>query len=150
MSASEDVPAFFRSMGSGSPKPRHKFCGVFCPVEGATDSKTLDLSSVSPCRGDGRVIDKQGDVGRKVEIRTSAGKEALQNLGDTVGTGGAFVRSHASVIHPSLLGSESGFTRPFLSFLKQAHLIAIEKCTRKSKKKHNMFSVHKKTYKFHI
>uniref|UniRef100_A0AAX7UFD5 Dihydropyrimidinase-related protein 2 n=1 Tax=Astatotilapia calliptera TaxID=8154 RepID=A0AAX7UFD5_ASTCA len=67
-------------------KPRQKFCGVFCPVEGSSDSKTLDFDALSACRGrsDGRVIDRQTDISqpRKVEIRESTGKEALQNLDD--------------------------------------------------------------------
>uniref|UniRef100_A0A7N8YFJ7 Dihydropyrimidinase-related protein 2 n=1 Tax=Mastacembelus armatus TaxID=205130 RepID=A0A7N8YFJ7_9TELE len=74
-------------MGSDSPtRPRQKFCGMFCPVEGSSDSKTLDFDALSACRGrsDGRVIDRQTDISqpRKVEIRESTGKEALQNLDD--------------------------------------------------------------------
>uniref|UniRef100_A0A673C6B0 Dihydropyrimidinase-related protein 2 n=1 Tax=Sphaeramia orbicularis TaxID=375764 RepID=A0A673C6B0_9TELE len=67
-------------------QPRQKFCGVFCPVEGSSDSKTLDFDALSACRGrsEGRVIDRQTDISqpRKVEIRESTGKEALQNLDD--------------------------------------------------------------------
>lgn len=88
MAAPEDVPAFFKNMGSGSPKPRQKFCGMFCPVEGSSDSKTLDFDSLSTSKSaqpGGRVIEKQGDISRpKVEIRHSTGKEALQNLNDKV------------------------------------------------------------------
>ncbi|MFT7817468.1 dihydropyrimidinase-related protein 2 isoform X1 [Arapaima gigas] len=93
MSAAGDVPAFFKNMGSGSPKPRPKFCGMFCPVEGAAENKTLDLDSLSAApraapRDDPPVIDRQRDVAspRRVEIRRSAGKEALQNLGDPQNT----------------------------------------------------------------
>lgn len=87
MSTAGEVPAFFKSMGSDSPaRPRQKFCGVFCPVEGSADNKTLDLDALSACRGrsEGRVIDRQTDISkpRKVEIRESTGKEALQNLDD--------------------------------------------------------------------
>uniref|UniRef100_A0A8C2XLX7 Dihydropyrimidinase like 2b n=1 Tax=Cyclopterus lumpus TaxID=8103 RepID=A0A8C2XLX7_CYCLU len=87
MSTAGEVPDFFRSMGSDSPsRPRQKFCGMFCPVEGSSDSKTLDFDALSACRGrsDGRVIDRQTDISqpRKVEIRESTGKEALQNLDD--------------------------------------------------------------------
>uniref|UniRef100_A0A669CQU3 Dihydropyrimidinase-related protein 2 n=1 Tax=Oreochromis niloticus TaxID=8128 RepID=A0A669CQU3_ORENI len=87
MSTAGEVPAFFQRMGSDSPaRPRQKFCGVFCPVEGSSDSKTLDFDALSACRGrsDGRVIDRQTDISqpRKVEIRESTGKEALQNLDD--------------------------------------------------------------------
>uniref|UniRef100_A0A8C9XT88 Dihydropyrimidinase-related protein 2 n=1 Tax=Sander lucioperca TaxID=283035 RepID=A0A8C9XT88_SANLU len=59
---------------------------MFCPVEGSSDSKTLDFDALSACRSksDGRVIDRQTDISqpRKVEIRESTGKEALQNLDD--------------------------------------------------------------------
>ncbi|KAG7480671.1 hypothetical protein MATL_G00058750 [Megalops atlanticus] len=93
MSTTEEVPAFFKSMGSGSPKPRQKFCGMFCPVEDSTENKTLDFDSLSVGRAggrtDNRVIDKQRDISqpaaRKVEIRRSTGKEALQNLNDEYG-----------------------------------------------------------------
>ncbi|XP_028563486.2 dihydropyrimidinase-related protein 2 isoform X1 [Podarcis muralis] len=109
----EEVPAFFKNLGSGSPKPRQKFCGMFCPVEGSLENKTIDFDSLSVGRGSfssssgGRIVAKQKDVahlgpdaqshyswqsrkggepsvdfGRKVEIRRSTGKEALQNLND--------------------------------------------------------------------
>lgn len=106
----EEVPAFFKNLGSGSPKPRQKFCGMFCPVEGSLENKTIDFDSLSVGRGSNKVVAKQKDVahlgpdaqsvysrqsgkggepsvdfGRKVEIRTATGKEALQNLNDKVG-----------------------------------------------------------------
>ncbi|PWA26953.1 hypothetical protein CCH79_00000684 [Gambusia affinis] len=89
MSTAGEVPPFFHSVGSDSPnRPRQKFCGVFCPVEGSSEAKTLDFDALSACRGrsaaGGRVIDRQSDISqpRKVEIRESTGKEALQNLDD--------------------------------------------------------------------
>ncbi|XP_053874394.1 dihydropyrimidinase-related protein 2 isoform X3 [Malaclemys terrapin pileata] len=103
----EEVPAFFKNLGSGSPKPRQKFCGMFCPVEGSLENKTIDFDSLSVGRGASRIVAQQRDVahlgsdsqslssrqgrkggepsvefGRKVEIRAAAGKEALQNLND--------------------------------------------------------------------
>ncbi|KAG8539630.1 hypothetical protein GDO81_020612 [Engystomops pustulosus] len=83
----EEVPAFFKNMGSGSPKPRQKFCGMFCPVEGSSENKTINFDSLSACRGSGRVIEQQKDVtpsdpARKIEIKCSYGKEALQYLND--------------------------------------------------------------------
>ena len=110
----EEVPAFFKNLGSGSPKPRQKFCGMFCPVEGSSENKTIDFDSLSVGRGSGQVVAQQRDVahlgpdpqppysrqgrraggepsvesGRKVEIRRASGKEALQNINDQVGTGG--------------------------------------------------------------
>lgn len=89
MSAAGDVPAFFQKMGSSSPNhPRQKFCGMFCPVEGSAENKTLDFDSLSS--GKGRVIERQKDISkpRKVEIRRSTGKEILQNLNDEVRAAG--------------------------------------------------------------
>ncbi|KAM6235111.1 uncharacterized protein LJ264_013972 [Porphyrio hochstetteri] len=105
----EEVPAFFKNLGSGSPKPRQKFCGMFCPVEGSLENKTIDFDSLSVGRGSNKVVAKQKDVAhlgpdaqsvysrqsgkggepsvdcwRKVEIRSATGKEALQNLNDKV------------------------------------------------------------------
>uniref|UniRef100_A0A8C1KYV1 Dihydropyrimidinase-related protein 2 n=1 Tax=Cyprinus carpio TaxID=7962 RepID=A0A8C1KYV1_CYPCA len=58
-------------------QPRQKFCGMFCPVEGSAENKTLDFDSLSS--GKGRVIERQKDISkpRKVEIRRSTGKEIL-------------------------------------------------------------------------
>uniref|UniRef100_A0A8C8R8J9 Dihydropyrimidinase-related protein 2 n=1 Tax=Pelusios castaneus TaxID=367368 RepID=A0A8C8R8J9_9SAUR len=50
-SSTEEVPAFFKNLGSGSPKPRQKFCGMFCPVEGSLENKTIDFDSLSVGRG---------------------------------------------------------------------------------------------------
>lgn len=109
----EEVPAFFKNLGSGSPKPRQKFCGMFCPVEGSSENKTIDFDSLSVGRGSGQVVAQQRDVAhlgpdpqppysrqgrraggepsvessRKVEIRRASGKEALQNINDQVGMG---------------------------------------------------------------
>ncbi|XP_069467522.1 dihydropyrimidinase-related protein 4 isoform X1 [Ambystoma mexicanum] len=37
----------FAGLGSGSPKPRQKYGGMFCNVEGAFENKTLDFDSLS-------------------------------------------------------------------------------------------------------
>uniref|UniRef100_A0A8C2JYJ7 Dihydropyrimidinase-related protein 2 n=1 Tax=Cyprinus carpio TaxID=7962 RepID=A0A8C2JYJ7_CYPCA len=63
MSAAGDVPAFFQNMGSSSPnQPRQKFCGMFCPVEGSAENKTLDFDLLSS--GKGRVIERQKDISK--------------------------------------------------------------------------------------
>ncbi|KAJ3606056.1 hypothetical protein NHX12_028099 [Muraenolepis orangiensis] len=85
MSSTGEFPSFFKSLGTDSPRSRQKFCGMFCPVEGSADSKTLDLQGSQAAKktpGDGRVIDRQTDISqpRKVEIHECKGKEALQNL----------------------------------------------------------------------
>ncbi|XP_038266929.1 dihydropyrimidinase-related protein 4 isoform X1 [Dermochelys coriacea] len=41
-----DLPAYFAALGSGSPKPRQKFGGMFCSVEGAFENKTLHLDAL--------------------------------------------------------------------------------------------------------
>ncbi|KAF4019426.1 hypothetical protein G4228_011267 [Cervus hanglu yarkandensis] len=117
----EEVPAFFKNLGSGSPKPRQKFCGMFCPVEGSSENKTIDFDSLTVGRGSGQVVAQQRDVAhlgpdpqtpysrqgrraggepsvessRKVEIRRASGKEALQNINDQVGFGAMKLASSA-------------------------------------------------------
>uniref|UniRef100_A0AAV2J0Z9 Uncharacterized protein n=1 Tax=Knipowitschia caucasica TaxID=637954 RepID=A0AAV2J0Z9_KNICA len=56
-----------------------QFCGVFCPVDGVTGGVGLGLDA---CRGRGGA-DGQTETSqpkKKVQIRESKGKEALQNL----------------------------------------------------------------------
>uniref|UniRef100_A0A8C7TAP4 Dihydropyrimidinase like 2b n=1 Tax=Oncorhynchus mykiss TaxID=8022 RepID=A0A8C7TAP4_ONCMY len=62
---STTVPVFFTNMGSGSPKPRQKLCGMFCPVEGSGNSKTLEFQSLpgSSSRSDGHLPAKGQDTG---------------------------------------------------------------------------------------
>ncbi|XP_053547719.1 dihydropyrimidinase-related protein 4 isoform X2 [Bombina bombina] len=42
-----ESPNFFSNLGSGSPKPRQKFGGMFCNVEGAFENKTINFDSLS-------------------------------------------------------------------------------------------------------
>lgn len=42
-----DVPSYFSKLGSGSPKPRQKYGGMFCNVEGAFENKTINFDSLS-------------------------------------------------------------------------------------------------------
>uniref|UniRef100_A0A8C1JBG1 Dihydropyrimidinase-related protein 2 n=1 Tax=Cyprinus carpio TaxID=7962 RepID=A0A8C1JBG1_CYPCA len=78
MSAAGDVPAFFQNMGSSSPnQPRQKFCGMFCPVEGSAENKTLDFDLLSS--GKGRVIERELVLSRAVSGWTGciSGEEIL-------------------------------------------------------------------------
>uniref|UniRef100_A0A8C8CIY8 Amidohydrolase-related domain-containing protein n=1 Tax=Oncorhynchus tshawytscha TaxID=74940 RepID=A0A8C8CIY8_ONCTS len=70
-----------------SPMPRQKFCGMFCPVEGSGDSKTLDFQSLpgGSRRSDGQVIDRQTDISQpRVEIREKRSSCGSQALGSRV------------------------------------------------------------------
>ncbi|KAK0132688.1 Dihydropyrimidinase-related protein 2 [Merluccius polli] len=93
MSATGEFPSFFKTMGTSSPRRhRQQFCGMFCPVDGSGDSKTLHLDSdqnadaaaaAAAAAQGAAVIDRQADLlqpPRRVEIHQSKGKEALQNL----------------------------------------------------------------------
>uniref|UniRef100_A0A8C0IXY6 Dihydropyrimidinase-related protein 4 n=1 Tax=Chelonoidis abingdonii TaxID=106734 RepID=A0A8C0IXY6_CHEAB len=51
-------PAYFAALGSGSPKPRQKFGGMFCSVEGAFENKTLDLDALSGGRRGGQTPER--------------------------------------------------------------------------------------------
>ncbi|XP_070802484.1 dihydropyrimidinase-related protein 4 isoform X1 [Pituophis catenifer annectens] len=43
----EELPDYFAALGAGSPKPRQKYGGMFCNVEGAFENKTLNFASFS-------------------------------------------------------------------------------------------------------
>lgn len=44
----DDEGSLFSKLGTDSPKPRVKFGGMFCNVEGAYENKTLNFESFSP------------------------------------------------------------------------------------------------------
>eukprot|EP00061_Rhincodon_typus_P009908 g33756.t1 len=50
----EDLPVYFAKLGTGSPKPRQKYGGMFCNVEGAYENKTIDFDSLSVGKRSGR------------------------------------------------------------------------------------------------
>lgn len=43
----EEVPTYFSKLGSESPKPRQKYGGMFCNVEGAFENKTINFEALS-------------------------------------------------------------------------------------------------------
>ncbi|XP_018106593.1 dihydropyrimidinase-related protein 3-B isoform X1 [Xenopus laevis] len=88
----DDLPVYLARPGSASQVPRVKYGGMFCNVEGAYESKTIDFDSLSvgqpnrrgtPMRP-GTANNKNDQISKeeppKVEISTTPGKEALQNL----------------------------------------------------------------------
>ncbi|MEQ2241156.1 hypothetical protein ILYODFUR_022495 [Ilyodon furcidens] len=44
----DDCSSLLSRLGSDSPRPRMKFGGMFCNVEGAFENKTLNFESFSP------------------------------------------------------------------------------------------------------
>lgn len=47
-SQEDDCSSLLSRLGSDSPRPRMKFGGMFCNVEGAFENKTLNFESFSP------------------------------------------------------------------------------------------------------
>uniref|UniRef100_A0A8C4HNP5 Dihydropyrimidinase like 3 n=1 Tax=Dicentrarchus labrax TaxID=13489 RepID=A0A8C4HNP5_DICLA len=75
--AEDDLPVYLARPGTADQVPRQKYGGLFCNVEGAFESKTIDFDALS--------VGQRGSQGKdspQVEIRTGGGKEVLQNLGD--------------------------------------------------------------------
>ncbi|KAG8135468.1 hypothetical protein E2320_008494 [Naja naja] len=56
----EELPDYFAGLGAGSPKPRQKYGGMFCNVEGAFENKTLNFASFG-CekRKESRKLDRE-------------------------------------------------------------------------------------------
>lgn len=108
--AEDDLPVYLARPGTADQVPRQKYGGLFCNVEGAFESKTIDFDALSVGQRGSRTprtakrdaghearspasdnksshespaANRQGgEDSPQVEIRTSGGKEVLQNLGD--------------------------------------------------------------------
>ncbi|XP_078509160.1 dihydropyrimidinase-related protein 3 isoform X1 [Lissotriton helveticus] len=99
----EELPFYLARPGTTAQVPRVKYGGMFSSVEGAFESKTLDFGALgvgqkgarsprSPSKPEVPQEKRQGDPGTPqsptgngvagIEIRTSGGKEVLQNLSD--------------------------------------------------------------------
>ncbi|CAB1425229.1 unnamed protein product [Pleuronectes platessa] len=48
LSPEDDCSSLLSRLGSDSPRPRMKYGGMFCSVEGAFENKTLNFESFSP------------------------------------------------------------------------------------------------------
>uniref|UniRef100_A0A8C7I748 Dihydropyrimidinase like 3 n=1 Tax=Oncorhynchus kisutch TaxID=8019 RepID=A0A8C7I748_ONCKI len=103
----DDLPVYLAIPGTADQVPRQKYGGMFCNVEGAYESKTIDFDALSvgqrgnqtprtakretalearnpinqssPCKESDTCYDKKYSG---IEIKTTKGKEVLQNLGD--------------------------------------------------------------------
>lgn len=110
--AEDDLPVYLARPGTADQVPRQKYGGLFCSVEDAFESKTIDFDALSVGQRGSRTprtakretgfeasspaSDSKSSSGVKspaanrrggldspqVEIRASCGKEVLQNLGD--------------------------------------------------------------------
>lgn len=77
----EELPAYFAALGTGSPKPRQKYGGMFCNVEGAFENKTLDFESLR---------------GGKRESQPSSRSDLSQRSSDSEGQSEASSGSHSA------------------------------------------------------
>ncbi|XP_044275961.1 dihydropyrimidinase-related protein 4 isoform X1 [Varanus komodoensis] len=57
----EELPTYFAALGTGSPKPRQKYGGMFCNVEDAFENKTLDFESLCGGKRGSQKL-RQGDL----------------------------------------------------------------------------------------
>nr|XP_003217490.1 PREDICTED: dihydropyrimidinase-related protein 3 isoform X1 [Anolis carolinensis] len=93
----EELPVYLARPGTADQVPRQKYGGMFCSVEGAFESKTLDFGALRvgqrgahprkdpapPAPREDGPLAAPGPAapGPGVEIRGPSGKERLQNLG---------------------------------------------------------------------
>uniref|UniRef100_A0A8C6Y2R6 Dihydropyrimidinase like 3 n=1 Tax=Naja naja TaxID=35670 RepID=A0A8C6Y2R6_NAJNA len=93
----EDLPVYLARPGTADQVPRQKYGGMFCNVEGAFESKTLDFGALSVGQRGARRAPSRDQEPQKqqspveatpkeppaggVEIRPPSGKQRLQNLG---------------------------------------------------------------------
>ncbi|XP_068114978.1 dihydropyrimidinase-related protein 4 [Hyperolius riggenbachi] len=79
-----EEPSYFSKLGSGSPKPRQKYGGMFCNVEGAFENKTLNFDSLSVGKRKG----EGSSSGAGSDGFSESGSES-SSLGSVEGMGGA-------------------------------------------------------------
>ncbi|XP_034062514.1 dihydropyrimidinase-related protein 3 isoform X1 [Gymnodraco acuticeps] len=110
--AEDDLPVYLARPGTADQVPRQKYGGLFCNVEGAFESKTIDFDAlsvgqrgsrtprtarretgqearspdsdrkISPVEESPAASKQGGKHSPRVEFSTSGSKEVLQNLGD--------------------------------------------------------------------
>lgn len=99
--AEEELPVYLARPGTADQVPRQKSGGLFCSVEDAFDSKTIDFDALSVGQRGSRIPrtvkreagqgerrspagaeNPAGNDAQKVQICSSGGKETLQNLED--------------------------------------------------------------------
>ena len=104
--AEDDLPVYLARPGTADQVPRQKHGGLFCSVEGAFESKTIDFDALSVGQRGSRTpriakretgrearspasdnrsspgveSPRRGAKDLRVEMRAGGGKEALQNL----------------------------------------------------------------------
>lgn len=106
----DELPVYLARPGTADQVPRQKHGGLFCSVEGAFESKTIDFDALSVGQrgsrtprtakrdtgqeamsptSDKRSLTVESDPANRlqvkdsgIEIKTAGGKEVLQNLGD--------------------------------------------------------------------
>ncbi|XP_055502633.1 dihydropyrimidinase-related protein 4 isoform X1 [Leucoraja erinacea] len=72
------LPVYLAKPGTSSPKPRQKYGGLFCNVEGAYENKTIDFDSLSVGRRSAR------SMGRKDGSQLSIDSDGLSEAGSDV------------------------------------------------------------------
>lgn len=103
--AEDELPVYLARPGTADQVPRQKYGGLFCSVEGAFESKTIDFDALSVGqRGSRTPRTAKRETGQEArspaterrstdgaerqretaqpEIRSGCGKEVLQNLGE--------------------------------------------------------------------
>lgn len=101
MSPEDDRSSLLSRLGSDSPRPRMKYGGMFCSVEGAFENKTLNFESFSPqtqrrraarTRSDGHDGGDAARPGQTVVFPSGRGRE----------DGRREVRFHSNVFVPDV------------------------------------------------
>lgn len=72
-SQDDDSSSLLSRLGCDSPRPRMKFGGMFCNVEGAFENKTLNFDSFSPNTQRRRGCRTQTEDGRETTTRGGVG-----------------------------------------------------------------------------
>uniref|UniRef100_A0A6I8S8G2 Dihydropyrimidinase-related protein 4 n=1 Tax=Xenopus tropicalis TaxID=8364 RepID=A0A6I8S8G2_XENTR len=90
--------SFFSKLGSGSPKPRQKYGGMFCNVEGAFENKTINFDSLSVGKRNGKKVEMNNSSPESESGSDCGSLSSLERQGsDSVETQGSVKLNMAEV-----------------------------------------------------
>eukprot|EP00062_Callorhinchus_milii_P001300 gi/632937243/ref/XP_007897820.1/ PREDICTED: uncharacterized protein LOC103182563 [Callorhinchus milii] len=79
----EEKKVYLAGLGTSSPKPRQKYGGMFCNVEGAYENKTIDFDSLSVGRRSARGLSRPG--GSHISMESDGMSETGSDISEMSG-----------------------------------------------------------------
>uniref|UniRef100_A0A4W3JFI1 Amidohydrolase-related domain-containing protein n=1 Tax=Callorhinchus milii TaxID=7868 RepID=A0A4W3JFI1_CALMI len=86
----EEKKVYLAGLGTSSPKPRQKYGGMFCNVEGAYENKTIDFDSLSVGRRSARGLSRPG--GSHISMESDGMSETGSDISEMSGYSDSLIK----------------------------------------------------------